>query len=297
MLYDAPSNVGTRHMQRFPTRRSLALGLTAAPLMAVPLFAIGRARAQGGKSTWVAIKERGSIRCGATQAEPWYFKDPRSQEWDGFGIRVAKDIAAALKVKLEVGETTWANSIAALQADQIDLMFVIDATPERALAVDFTMTPLLFYAQAVLHKDSVKVSTWDDLDKPELTIAVNLGTTVDKFITERLPKAKVQRFPNNDEVVAAFQSGRADVASLFHPPLIALRKKIGMGTITLPKPVRASPSSVAVRQEPDKMWRDWLTHAIGYWYATGRLQQHYEEFLKSRDIDPKSVPPIMRELM
>jgi polar amino acid transport system substrate-binding protein len=70
-----------------------------------------------------------------------------------------------------------------------------------------------------------------------------------------------------------------------------------MGTITLPKPVRASPSSVAVRQEADKTWRDWLTHAIGYWYATGRLQQHYEEFLKSRDIDPKSVPPIMRELM
>ena len=274
------------------TRRSAAFGLAAAaPLLALP------ARAQSGKSTWSAIKERGSIRVGATQAEPWYFKDPRSNEWDGFGIRVAKDLAAAMKVKLEVGETTWANAIAALQADQIDLMFVIDATPERALACDFIMTPLLWYAQAVLHKDSLKVTNWSDLDKPELTIAVNLGTTVDRFVTDNLPKAKIQRFPNNDEVVAAFQSGRADAASLFHPPLIALRKKIGMGTITLPKPVRASPSSVAVRQEADKMWRDWLTHSIGYWYATGRLQQHYEDFLKTRDIDPKSVPPIMRELM
>lgn len=273
------------------TRRSAALALASAPFLALP------ARAQGGKSTWAAIKERGSIRVGATQAEPWYFKDPRSQEWDGFGIRVAKDLAAAMKVKIEVGETTWANSIAALQADQIDLMFVIDATPERALAVDFIMTPLLYYAQAVLHKDSLKVSGWGDLDRPDISIAVNLGTTVDRFITERLPKAKVQRFPNNDEVVAAFQSGRADAASLFHPPLIALRKKIGMGTITLPKPIRASASSVAVRQEPDKSWRDWLTHSIGYWYNSGRLQQHYEDFLKSRDIDPKSVPPIMRELM
>ena len=92
-------------------------------------------------------------------------------------------------------------------------------------------------------------------------------------------------------------SPRADAASLFHPPLIALRKKIGMGTITLPKPLRASSSSVGVRQEPDKAWRDWLTHSIGYWYSTGRLQEHYENFLRTRDIDPKIVPPIMRELM
>jgi polar amino acid transport system substrate-binding protein len=241
------------------SRRAIGLGLGAASLIGV-----GTARAQAPQSTMAAIKARGSFRVGATQAEPWYFKDPRSNEWDGFAIRVSKDLADALKVKFEVVETTWGNAIAALQANQIDLMYVLDPTPERALAVDFIMHPLLYYALAVLHKDALKVQSWDDLNKPEVTIAVSLGTTIDSFVTARLPRAKVVRFPNNDEVVAAFQSGRADAASLFHPPLIALRKKIGMGTITLPKPLRASSSSVAVRQEPDKAWRDWLTHSIGY---------------------------------
>ncbi|MBM3598776.1 MAG: transporter substrate-binding domain-containing protein [Alphaproteobacteria bacterium] len=249
------------------------------------------------KSTWAAIKERGSFRVGATQAEPWYFKDPRSNEWGGFSMHVARAIGKAMNVKVDVVETTWGNAIAALQANQIDLMFVLDATPERAMAVDFIMTPLLYYAMAVLHKDALKVELWEDLNKPGVNVATTLGTVMDTHVTTKLPKATINRFPNNDEVVASFQSGRSDVAVLFHPPLIALQKKVGMGKITLPKPVRASVSSVAVRREADTTWRDYLTHAVRYYYETGQLQAWYEEFLASRDINPKSVPPIMKELM
>ena len=271
-------------------RRTLMLGA----VLGLGLLSGLPAQAQ---STWDAIKQRGSFRVGATQAEPWYFKDPATAKWDGFSIRVANDIAKAMKVETTVVETSWGNAIAALQANQIDLMFVLDATPERAMAVDFIQTPLLYYALAVLHKPGLKVTDWKDLDRKEVTIATTIGTTIDRFVTENLKNATVTRVPNNDEVVAQFQSGRADVASLFHPPLIALQKKVGMGVITLPKPVRASPSSVAVRREADKTWRDYLTTSIGYYYQTGQLQRHYEEFLTSRGIDPKTVPPIVRELM
>jgi polar amino acid transport system substrate-binding protein len=271
-------------------------GAALAVALAATLVAAAPAAAQD-RSTWQAIKERGSIRVGATQAEPWYFKDPRSGEWGGFSILAARELAKTMNVKLEVVETTWGNAVAALQANQIDLMFVLDATPQRALAVDFIMTPLLYYALAVLHKDGLKVERWEDLNRQGVRVATTLGTTMDRFVTERLPKASIVRLPNNDEVVAAFQSGRADVACLFHPPLIALQRKVGMGKITLPKPVRASASSVAVRREADTAWRDYLTHAIGYWYGTGQLQEWYEQFLKSRGIDPTTVPPIMRELM
>lgn len=274
--------------------RPYGAALVVALLAALAMPALAAAQE---KSTWQAIRERGSIRVGATQAEPWYFKDPRSGEWGGFSILVAQEIARTMNVKLEVVETTWGNAIAALQANQIDLMFVLDATPQRALAVDFIMTPLLYYALAVLHRETLKVEQWEDLNRQGVRIATTLGTTMDRFVTERLPKASIIRLPNNDEVVAAFQSGRADVACLFHPPLIALQRKVGMGRITLPKPVRASASSVAVRREADTTWRDYLTHSVAYWYGTGQLQEWYEQFLKSRGIDPKAVPPIMRELM
>lgn len=248
------------------------------------------------QSTWEAIKERGTLRIGATQAPPWYFKDPQSGEWSGLGPSVGRAMAETLGVGLEVVEVTWGNAIAALQADKIDIMFVLDATPERALAVDFPFAPLLYYALAVIVDDAMQVETWEDLNKPEITIAVTQGTTIDSYVTAHCPNANILRFPTNSENVAAFQSGRADAASLFHPPLIALQKKMGKGKIVLPKPIRASASSAAVRREPDKTWRDWVSTAIAYYYETNQTQVWYDEFLESFGVDPKATPPIRKEL-
>jgi polar amino acid transport system substrate-binding protein len=261
---------------------ALAAGLATSPASA--------------QSTWDAIKERGSIRLGATQAPPWYYKDPQSGEWSGLGVSVGKAMADTMGVKLDVVEVTWGSAIAALQADKIDTMFVLDATPKRALAVDFPSSPLLYYALAVLHRDDLDIKSWEDLDKPEITISVTQGTTIDAYVSEHCSNANILRFPTNSENVAAFQSGRADAASLFHPPLIALQKKMGKGKIVLPTPIRASASSAALRREDDKRWRDWVNTAIAYYYATGQTQVWYEEFLREFGVDPKAVPPIIKEM-
>ncbi len=266
----------------------VALGVTAGVSGAVL-----DAKAQ---STWEAIKDRGSLRVGATQAPPWYFKDPASGAWSGFGISVGQSMADTLGVKLDVVEVTWGTAIAALQANKIDVMFVLDATPKRALAVDFPAQPLLYYALAVLAREDLVIENWSDLNKEGLRISVTQGTTMDVYVTKYLPKATILRFPSNGESVAAFQSGRSDAVSLFHPPLIAMRKKMGKGQIVLPKPVRASSSSAAVRKEADKTWRDWVNTAVSYYYSTGQTQVWFETFLADFGVDPTTVPPILREL-
>jgi polar amino acid transport system substrate-binding protein len=275
------------------TRRELA-GVLAGTAAAGTALAAGTAHAQEG-STWAAIRQRGAVRVGATPAEPWYYKDPQSNQWSGLGIGMANEIAAAMNVKVEVVETAWANAPAALQANQIDFMFVLDPTPQRALAIDFPFTPLLFYALAVLHRDKLEVKSWDDLNKPDINIGVTLGTSIDREVTARLPKAKIARFPNNDETVASFQSGRSDVVSLFHPALTMLQRRVGQGKLTIPAPSVQAASSVGVRREADKTWRDYLTTVLSFYYTTGRTQEIYTEFLKSRGIDPASVPGITRE--
>ncbi|MCP5366436.1 MAG: transporter substrate-binding domain-containing protein [Hyphomicrobiales bacterium] len=246
-------------------------------------------------STWQAIKDRGSLRVGVTQAPPWFYKDPAGTEWTGLGSAVGKAMAEELGVKFEPVEVTWGTAIAALQANKIDIMFVLDATPKRALAIDFPAQPLLYYALAVLCDDDLEVKTWADLNKESVKLAVTQGTTMDRYVTQHLPKATILRFPSNGESVAAFQSRRVNAVSLFHPPLIAMRKKIGRGKILLPAPVRQSASSAGVRREADKTFRDWVNTAIAYYYATGQTQVWYEEFLTSFGVDPATVPAIRRE--
>ena len=85
----------------------------------------------------------------------------------------------------------------------------------------------MHYALAVLADDDLNIKSWEDLNKSGAKISVTQGTTMDTYVSARLNKAEILRFPSNGESVAAFQSGRVNAVFLFHPPLIAMRKKIG----------------------------------------------------------------------
>ncbi|WP_416883161.1 transporter substrate-binding domain-containing protein [Marivita sp.] len=265
-----------------------------AATLAVAMIGAGTsALAQG---TMDKVKESGVLRVGVTQAPPWYSKDIVSGEWTGgLGVSMGKAMAETLGVTFEPVEVTWGTAVAALQADRIDLMYVLDATAERKEAVNFPETPLLYYSLAVLARDDLEISDWSDLNTAEISISVPQATSMDAFLTENVPDADIQRFPGNAEAIAAFQAGRVDAVTLFHPPLIAARQKLGSGQIVVPKPVESRPSSVAVRKEDDTAFLDWVNEQIDGYYQSGQTQQWYEEFLSDFGLDPAAVPPIMRE--
>jgi polar amino acid transport system substrate-binding protein len=276
-------------------RRRLLQILAATPLtlalVAVPAFAQSA-------NTLSTIQQRGTLRVGVTQAPPWYSKDPKSGEWTtGVGVSMGKAMATALGVKFEPVEVTWGTAIAALQGNRIDLMFMMDATPERAQAVDFPPTPLLFYSLAVLARDDLPAKAWADLNKPDVRIAVPQASSMDKFLSENVAKANIQRFPGNAEAIAAFQSGRVDAVCLFHPPLLAARQKLGSGKIVVPSPAFSQASSVALRKEDDKAFVRWVDKEIGQFYKSGQTQKWYEEFLAGFGLDPKTSPPVMKEML
>lgn len=256
------------------------------------LFTVLGAQAQ---STMETVKERGTLRVGVMQAPPWFYKDPAGDEWTGVGSSIGQAMAETLGVDFEPVEVTWATSVAALQAGKIDVQFVLDATPKRALAIDFPSQPLLYYALAVLADEDLSISAWEDLNKEGMKISVSKGTTMEAYIKKHLPNAEILSFPGNAEALAAFQSGRVNAVCLFHPPLITMRKNVGRGQIVIPTPIRASASSAGVRKEDDKSFRDWVNTTIAYMYDTGQTQAIYEDFLVSFDVDPSTVPAIRKE--
>jgi polar amino acid transport system substrate-binding protein len=249
-------------------------------------------------STLAQIKQRGTLRVGVTQAPPWFTKDLKSGDWSsGVGVSLGKAMAADLGVKFEPVEVTWGTAVAALQGNKIDMMSMMDATPERAQAVDFPKTPLLWYSLAVLARDDLPVKAWADLDKPSVRIAVPQASSMDRFLSENVSKAQISRFPDNAAAIAAYQAGRADAVCLFHPPLLAARQKLGTGKIVVPTPAQSQASSAAVRKEADHAWLDWVDQQFAKYYASGQTQRWYEEFLVGFGLDPKASPPVMKELL
>ena len=106
-------------------------------------------------------------------------------------------------------ETTWADAPAGLQAGQFDLMFVLDPTPARALAIDFPFAPVLYYALGFMTRDASAPKTWAALDTPDTTIAVPLGTAMDRWITAHLKHAQITRLKTIDETILHYQSGQS----------------------------------------------------------------------------------------
>ncbi|AEI94272.1 MULTISPECIES: transporter substrate-binding domain-containing protein [Roseobacter] len=252
--------------------------------------------AQAQDSTMAQVRDNGVLRVGVTQAPPWYSKDIISGEWTGgLGVSMGKAMAETLGVEFEPVEVTWGTAVAALQADRIDLMFVLDATDARKEAVNFPETPLLYYSLAVLARDDLEITDWADLNSSDISVSVPQATSMDAFLTENAPNADIQRFPGNAEAIAAFQAGRVDAVTLFHPPLIAARQKLGSGQIIVPQPVESRPSSVAVRQETDPAFVNWVNEQIDGYYKSGQTQVWYEEFLSDFGLDPSKVPAIIRE--
>ncbi len=254
------------------------------------------AAAQTDGSSLDAIRNSGRVRMGIAKAEPWALLDAATNEWKGFSISFGRALADALGVELEVNEMAFPSLIAALQSDQVDFVPVLDGTPQRALAIDFTLSPLVFHAQAVLVNDELAAaSSWADLNNEGVTIAVPQGSVMETYAKASAPNAEVLGFPNNPESVAAFQSGRASAASLFGPALTMLHSRIKTGKIIIPQPTRVAQSQVGIQRFEDKSFRRWVDQAVSYYYATGTVTQWYEEFLNFRGIDPTTVPAIQRE--
>src|SRR5262249_58115671 len=103
-------------------------------------------------------------------------KDLATGEWSGMCIAMAKDIAANFDGTVEYIESTYGNSVLDLQANKIDLAFALNPTPKRALVIDFTH-PFYLHGFGMVGKKGFKASNWAELDKPEIKIAVDIGST------------------------------------------------------------------------------------------------------------------------
>ena len=281
--------------ERVTDRRQSLIGLG----VATAALALGAGRAKADDTAPAGSIERirssGELKLGVAQGEPWFFKDQRSGEWHGIGWGVGVALAKFLGVKPVPVETTWGNSVAGLETGHFDVMFVLDATPERALAVDFPVQPMFYYASAVLARDGVAAKTWSDLDKSGNRIGVILGTAADLDLSSRFKSAQISRFPSGDEAGAGLMAGRVDALAMYAPALVLLKNRLKSGSVVVPTPARQSPTSAGVRREADKDWRDWVGVGIGYLYQTGQTEQIYEDYLKFRGIDPASAPGLMPE--
>lgn len=266
---------------------SAALGLALAGTLAKPAIA-----QEAAESTFDRIRRTKKLRTAAVPgAEPYYQKNLATGEWRGFYVDLVKMLAEELDVALELQETTWGNAVLDLQSNKIDIFFGLNPTPKRALVIDFSV-PVFSNAFAFVTKKGFAPKTWDDLNKPDIRISVDIGSSQDQAATRLLPKAQISRFPTVAEATTAVQTGRADAQSLILLlSLVAKKKNPGVGDVVVPLPIFATTSNAGFRREPDKTWRDFVNTWIDFNRGLGAVRATIIKNMELVGISEADFPP------
>ncbi|MDQ1185517.1 transporter substrate-binding domain-containing protein [Agrobacterium larrymoorei] len=227
---------------------------------------------------------------GVPTGAPWTVRDKTTGQWGGQFYDIGKALATDMEVELEMVETTWGNAILDLQANKLDVMFGMNPTPKRALAVDFTV-PVYNSALTVIAKPGFEPKTWADLNKPEVKIAVDMGSAHDQVASRLCPNATIMRMKSLDEATMALATGRADAQSIFWQGGVkAVKANPRLGTCIAPTPLFGSTSNAAVRREADKTMRDFLNTWIVYAQGLGIIRQAVLDSLVQVNISLDDLP-------
>ena len=227
--------------------------------LAVLTFSVGAAFAA---DTLSEIQKRGKLRIGM---EPGYMPfelTNQKGEIIGFDVDMAKAMAAAMKVELELVSTAWDGIIPALLTDKFDvIMSGMTLTQERNLKVNFADPYILIGQSVLLKKDlAATVKSYKDLNNAKFTVASKLGTTGEQATKKMIPDAKYISYETEQEGVIELVNGKID-AFIYDLPFnaIAVNQK-GQGKIVhLSEPFTKEPLAWAIRKgDPDFL--NWLNN-------------------------------------
>ncbi len=233
-------------------------------------------------STIETIKKRGVLKVGMDIFQPWAMKD-KNGKLIGFEIDVATRLAEDMGVKVEFMPTAWSGIIPALLTGKFDVIIGgMGITAQRALQVNFTQPYEYSGMSIVAHKKKAAgFASLEDFNKPEVQIAVKLGTTAAAAAKQFLPKAKLRMFDTEPQAYQELRNGNVH-AVIGNAPRPAYEAVDYSDTLFLPVQgtFTKEPIGFAMRKgDPDTLaffnsWitivtlDGWLEERHHYWFDT-----------------------------
>ena len=168
-------------LTRLTASALLILGFLTSPLLA-----------QDG-SRLQKILESGTLRVGTTgDFNPMSFKDPGTNEYQGFDIDVAKQFAADMEVEIEFVATDWKTLVNGVVADKYDLTTSASLSMARAKVAGYSDAYVEFGTVPMALKENVEqFDGWDSINNGDTTVAVTLGTVFEAQARGYFPDAEI----------------------------------------------------------------------------------------------------------
>jgi len=233
------------------------------------------------KSTLNQIVQSGVLRVGMEPGYmPFEMKDKKGNII-GFDVDIAKAMAKAMGVKLELVPTAWDGIIAGLLTGKFDiLMSGMTVTQERNLKINFA-NPYISVGQTIIAAKKHEGKTWKELDNPKYTVVTKLGVTGEIATRKMFKKAKIRTFETEADAAQEVLNGKAD-AFVYDKPYNAIffAQKAATGKIIhLDEDLTYEPLGWAVRKgDPDIL--NWLNNFLNQAKHDGTYGKIYTKWFE-----------------
>ena len=155
------------------------------------------------------------LRVGTTgDYRPLSYREPETDEYWGFDLDVASEIAKAMNATKVYVPTFWPTLTADVQNPELFDFAIggITITDARRETMDMSEGYLANGKTILCCKDDVgKFTCLEDLNRPEVRVMVNPGGLNEKFARENLPNCTLIVYERNEEIPDQVAQGNADV--------------------------------------------------------------------------------------
>ena len=165
-------------------------------------------------STLDEIMKTGLLKVGTTGDFPgWSFKNPETNEYEGYDIDVAKKLAEDMGVDIEFVATDWKNLVTGVVSSKYHMTSSASITTKRALTAGYSNS---YYGTGTvamtLSENLEKIGNWDNINNSDTTVAVTLGTVFENEAKKSFPDSKLSMVEAPAREYQEVLSGRADVS-------------------------------------------------------------------------------------
>jgi len=225
------------------------------------------------------IVQNGILKVGTTGDFPgWSFKNPETNEYEGFDIDVAKKLASDMGVDVEFVPTDWKNLVSGVVSSKYHMTSSASITAKRALTAGYTNS---YYGTGTvamtLTKNNSEINNWESIDESK-SIAVTMGTVFENEAKKSFPNSKIIAVEAPAREYQEVLSGRADVSltsKVDALKLVTLYPELSI--VNLDEPKNAKLFAILVPRE-DQEWINFINHWIADQKNKGFFDQTAAKF-------------------
>ncbi len=231
-------------------------------------------------STLDEIMKSGTLKVGTTGDFPgWSFMNPETSEYEGYDIDVAMKLAEDMGVEVEFVATDWKNLVSGVVANKYHMTSSASITAKRAITAGYSNS---YYGTGtvamVLSKNKDKISSWDQINNSDISVAVTLGTVFENEATKSFPDAKLIAVEAPAREYQEVLSGRADVSltsKVDAMKLVQLYSELSI--VNLDEPKNAKLFAILLPRG-DQEWINFVNHWIADQKNKGFFDQTAAKF-------------------